>query len=41
MVIDLRQAFLSDRWERELAYEMDLSTFRKWNWTVSSRFVRR
>ena len=25
MVIDLRQAFLSDRWERELAYEMDLS----------------
>lgn len=25
MVIDLRQAFLSDRWERELAYDMDLS----------------
>ena len=25
MVIDLRQAFLSDQWERELAYDMDLS----------------
>ena len=25
MVIDLRQAFLSDRWERELVYDMDLS----------------